>query len=168
MEQLQRRMAGHGILMIFATLLGGLVLWAKLLGGWEVRPGKIVKFDIPGTDEGWARAHTGPALNGMMVIAAAAVLPAAGLPEKRASRLGWIVVADGWANVLFYFASNMTKNRGLSFGPNKHGEQNIFSTIALAPAYLFGVLVTYALPVIGWKALKNRNGDGSGLAKFSD
>lgn len=163
MERLQRKMAGHGILMIFATLLGGLVLWAKLLGGWEIRPGKIVKFEIPGTDEGWARAHTGPALNGMMVIAAAAVLPATGLPEKKAARLGWIVVADGWANVLFYFASNFTKNRALSFGPNKHGEQNIFSTIGLAPAYLFGVLVTWALPVIGWKAIKNKSGTAASI-----
>ena len=33
METLQRKRAGHGILMIFATLLGGLVLWAKLLDG---------------------------------------------------------------------------------------------------------------------------------------
>ena len=155
METLQRKMAGHGILMIFSTLIAGLLLWIKLLGGWEIRPGKIINFDIPGTDEGWARAHTGPALNGMMVIAAASVMPHTGLPEKTASRLGWIVVADGWANVLFYFASNWTENRALSFGPNKHGKQNIFSTIALFPAYLFGVLVTVAMPIIGWKALKN-------------
>jgi hypothetical protein len=80
--------------------------------------------------------------------------PATGLPVKRASRLGWIVVADGWANVLFYFASNLTKNRALSFGRNKHGEANVWSTVGLAPAYLFGVLVMYALPVIGWKALQ--------------
>jgi hypothetical protein len=91
---------------------------------------------------------------------AAVAQPATGLPAKRASRLGWIVVADGWANVLFYFAANLTKNRALSFGRNKHGEANIWSTIGLAPAYLFGVLVTYALPVIGWKALHNgRSGE---------
>ena len=80
--------------------------------------------------------------------------PATGLPVKRASRLGWIVVADGWANVLFYFASNLTKNRALSFGRNKHGEANVWSTVGLAPANLFGVLVMYALPVTGWKALQ--------------
>jgi styrene-oxide isomerase len=28
-------MAGHGILMIFSTLIAGLVLWAKPLGGWD-------------------------------------------------------------------------------------------------------------------------------------
>ena len=91
----------------------------------------------------------------MMVIAAASVMPHTGLPAKTARSLGWIVVADGWANVLFYFASNFTENRSLSFGPNKHGKQNIFSTIGLLPAYVFGVLVTIAMPIIGWKALKN-------------
>ena len=165
METLQRRMAGHGILMIFSTLIAGLLLWMKLLGGWEVKPGKIVTFDIPGTDEGWARAHTGPALNGMMVIAAATVMPYTGLPKKTASRLGWIVVADGWANVLFYFAANLTENRALSFGANKHGKQNIFSTIGLLPAYVFGVLVTVAMPIIGWKALTNTRSIGKAVTK---
>ncbi|WP_235672940.1 styrene-oxide isomerase StyC [Mycolicibacterium hodleri] len=167
MEELQRKMAGHGILMIFSTLLAGLVLWAKLLGGWEIRPGKIVKFDVPGTDEGWARAHTGPALNGMMVIAAAGIMPMTGLAEKKAARLGWIVVLDGWANVLFYFASNLTENRALSFGPNQHGKHNVFSTIGLAPAYLFGVLITYAMPVIGWNALKNAKSARGAVAAIS-
>ncbi|MFE2120061.1 hypothetical protein ACFW9U_05360 [Rhodococcus aetherivorans] len=41
------------------------------------------------------RTHTGPALNGMMVIAVASVMPHTGLPIKTARRLGWIVVADG-------------------------------------------------------------------------
>jgi len=57
--------------------------WMKLLGGFEVVPGKIVKFNLPGTEEGWRRAHTGPALNGMMLIATAAVLPAVQMDEKK-------------------------------------------------------------------------------------
>src|SRR5262245_61816752 len=54
MQSRQRTMAGHGILMIFSTPIAGLVLSAKPLGGWEVRPCKIVKVNVPGTDEGWA------------------------------------------------------------------------------------------------------------------
>jgi hypothetical protein len=50
-------MAGHGILMIFSTLLAGLVRWAQLLAGWESRPGQAIKFNVAGTGEGWARAH---------------------------------------------------------------------------------------------------------------
>lgn len=159
MEKLQRKMIGHGILMFSTMLFAGVGLWSKLLDGYEIYPGKIINFKIPGTDESWRKAHTGPALNGLMVLATAAILPKTGLSEKRAARLGRIVVADGWGNVAFYLSGNFTENRVLSFGPNKWGRQNIFSTIGLAPAYLFGVLNCYALPVIGWNALKNaKNG----------
>jgi hypothetical protein len=149
-----QRMTGHGILMIFTTLLFGLGLWMNLVGGFELIPGYILQFNVPGTPAGWARAHVGPALNGMMVIAVAVVLPGLRFPEKTAQRLGWIVVADGWANVVFYLFSNFTPNRGLSFGPNKFGPADIFSVIALAPAYLFGVLAMGALFMIGMRALR--------------
>lgn len=151
---LRRRMSGHGILMILCTLLFGLGLWMNLLGGFEIYPGKLIRFDVPGTAEGWARAHIGPALNGMMVIAVAFVLPQLEFSEVTARRLGWIVVGDGWANVIFYFFSNFSANRGLSFGDNTFGAGGLFSAIALAPAYLFGVLAIGALFMIGWQALR--------------
>ena len=146
---LQRKMAGHGILMIFSTLLFGVGLWMHLVGGFEIVPGYIVHFNVPGTPEGWAKAHTGPALNGMMVIAVAFVIPMLDFADKTAKRLGYIIVLDGWANVSFYFFGNFTPNRGLSFGDNKYGEADIFSTLALGGAYLFGVLALIALFIIG-------------------
>jgi len=154
-NDLQKKMAGHGILMIFFTLAFGVALWMHLVGGFEIIPGHILHFNVPGSPEGWARAHVGPALNGMMVIAVAFVLPGLGFAEKTARILGWTVVADGWANVVFYFFSNFTPNRGLTFGPNKYGDGDVFSSIALAPAYLFGVLALIALLIIAWKALKS-------------
>jgi styrene-oxide isomerase len=149
-----RKMAGHGILMIFCTLLFGVGLWMHLVGGFEIIPGYIIQFHIPGSPEGWAKAHAGPALNGMMVIAVAFVLPSLGFAEKTARLLGWTIVLDGWSNVCFYFFSNLSPNRGLTFGANHFGPGDIFSVIALAPAYLFGVLALAALFVIGYQALK--------------
>lgn len=149
---LQKKMAGHGILMIFSTLLFGVGLWMHLVGGFEIIPGYIVHFDVPGTPEGWARAHTGPALNGMMVIAVAFVLPMLAFTDKTAGWLGAIIVLDGWANIAFYFFGNFTPNRGLSFGDNKYGEADIFSTLALGGAYFFGVLALVALFIIGRRA----------------
>eukprot|EP00456_Euglypha_rotunda_P039773 TRINITY_DN3065_c0_g1_i25.p1 TRINITY_DN3065_c0_g1~~TRINITY_DN3065_c0_g1_i25.p1 ORF type:complete len:179 (+),score=40.71 TRINITY_DN3065_c0_g1_i25:314-850(+) len=156
----QRKMAGHGILMIFSTLAFGVGLWMHLVGGFEIVPGYIVHFNVPGTPEGWAKAHTGPALNGMMVIAVAFVLPLLRFSEKAAHWLGWIIIADGWSNVGFYFFGNFTPNRGLSFGDNKYGEADIFSTLALGPAYFFGVLALGALFVIGLQAFKNKAPEG--------
>jgi len=153
-KSLQRKMAGHGILMIFCTLLFGVGLWMHLVGGFEIVPGYILHFTVPGTPEGWARAHSGPALNGMMVIAVAFVLPMLQFQERTVARLGWIIVADGWANVGFYFFGNFTPNRGLSFGDNRFGAGDLFSALALGPAYLFGVLALIALAIIGLKAFR--------------
>lgn len=164
---LQRKMAGHGILMIFCTLLFGVGLWMHLVGGFEIVPGYIIHFDVPGTPEGWARAHTGPALNGMMVIAVAFVLPMLDFAAKTATRLGYIIVLDGWANVVFYLFGNFTPNRGLSFGDNRFGEADIFSTIALGGAYLFGVLALGALFIIGRQAFKV-TGRGNSEAQTSN
>jgi len=151
---LQRKMFGHGALMILSTCVFGLFLWMKIVGGFELVPTVFWHFHIPGTEDGWAKAHIGPALNGMMVVAIAVALPVIGFPEKTANRLGWIVVLDGWSNVCFYFFSNFDNTRGLSFGSNKLGHTNIFGIIALGPAYLFGVLVIVALAIIGWRAIK--------------
>jgi hypothetical protein len=149
MKAQQRKLVGHGILQIACTLLFGVGYWMKLVGGFEVVPGKIWHFNVPGSDEGWRRAHTGPALNGMMVIAAAAALPMVNLPEEQAKKLTNIVMLDGWSNVLFYFFGNFAPSRGLSFGPNKHGKTNVFGILALGPAYLFGVLGLWALFKLG-------------------
>ncbi|AWK76139.1 hypothetical protein CBI38_31980 (plasmid) [Rhodococcus oxybenzonivorans] len=163
MKTLERKMYGHGVLMIFSTLVFGLFLWMNLVGGFEIVPGYIIHFNIPGSPEGWAKAHMGPALNGMMVIAVAVVLPRLAFPLKTAKRLGYIVVLDGWSNVCFYFFGNFAPSRGLSFGSNRLGETNIFGIIALAPAYIFGVLALGALAIIGWKALRQNTAEDRAL-----
>lgn len=153
-HQLQYRMAGHGILMIFSTLVFGVFLWMNLVGGFEIVPGYILEFNVPGTPEGWARAHTGPVLNGVMVIAVAFVLPMLDFEERTAKILGYIVVLEGWANVNFYFFGNFAQNRGLSFGDSRLGPGDFYGVLALGPAYLFGVLALGAMFIIGWRAFK--------------
>jgi hypothetical protein len=149
MNNFQRVVAGHGVLMILCTLLFGVGFWMSVLGGFELVPGVMLEFNMPGTPEGWRKAHTGPALNGMMVLAVAVVLPMLTFEEKKSRILAWIVVADGWSNVGFYFFGNFAINRGLSFGDNKFGEADIYSTLALGPAYIFGVLAIVALFMMG-------------------
>lgn len=153
-RELTKKIAGHGILMILASLVFGVGLWMHLLGGFELVPNYILHFEVPGTAAGWVRAHVGPALNGMMLIAVAFVLPTLDFPEKTARRLAYIIVADGWSNVIFYSFSNFSQNRALSFGPNRFGEADPFSVIALAPAYVFGVLAIIALFMIGARAFR--------------
>jgi len=146
-------MVGNGVLMIFAALLGGLGLWIYLLGGFELVPGYILSFQLPGTADGWQRAHTGPVLNGLMVIGVAFGLPFLDFSQKMARILGWVIIFDGWSNTGFYFFSNFSPNRGLAFGISRLGHSDIFSVLALAPAYVFGVLAMIALVVIGYRAI---------------
>jgi len=150
---LRRVMIGHGALMIFSALVGGLGLWAYLLGGFEIVPGYVLSFQLPGSADGWTRAHTGPVMNGLMVIGIALGLPFIGFTDRWAKLLGWTIVLDGWSNTGFYFFSNFSPNRGLAFGPSRLGPSNVFSFLALAPAYLFGVLAMVALVIIGWRAI---------------
>lgn len=146
-------MFGHGSLMILSALVGGLGLWCFLLGGFEVIPGYIIKFNLPGDAPGWVRCHTGPVANGFMVILTGLGLPYLDLPDSTAEWLGWIVMMDGWSNVGFYFFGNWSPNRGLAFGKSRLGPSNLFSVMALGPAYFFGVLAMGAFGYIGYHAL---------------
>lgn len=155
MNNLTKQMMGHGILMILSTLIFGVGLWISLVGGFEIYPGYIFEIDLPGTPEGWARSHVGPALNGLMVFVAALSLKYLSFSEKKITILAWIVILEGWSNIIFYFFSNFSQNRGLTFGDNIFGSGDVISFIALAPAYLFGVLAIFALFIMGINLLKS-------------
>lgn len=151
-SKLQIQMAGHGVLMIFCTLLFGIFFWMYIVGGFEILPGLFFEFQLPGSEDGWRRAHSGPAMNGMMVIAVAIVLPYLKFASKNEKILGNIIVLDGWANVGFYFFGNFAPNRGLMFTEGRLGSADIFSALALGPAYFFGALALIALLIIGVRA----------------
>lgn len=161
---LQYRMAGHGVLMIFCTLLFGVLYWMYLVGGFEIVPHVFFEFQLPGTADGWRRAHSGPAMNGMMVIAVAFVLPYLQFSQLKEKVLGSIIVLDGWANVGFYFFGNFSGNRGLTFMDSRLGPGDIFSALALGPAYFFGALAMIALLIIGFQAFKVARGTAAAPA----
>jgi len=151
---IQRVMVGHALLIMLSTLLVGLTLWASLLGGFEIYPGFVFNFQLPGTAEGWARAHRGIPMNSLMVLGFALIINRLGLKESKKSQYGWVIIFTGWANTVFYIASNFSSNRGLSFGANKFGEGDFYSFLALAPAYLFGVLSMGVICILAIKALQ--------------
>ena len=152
---LQWTMIGHSMLIMLMTLVVGLGLWMSLLGGFELVPGYMLNFQLPGTPEGWARAHRGIPLNSLMVLAIALVLPHLAFGEAVQQRIAWIMIGTGWANTVFSIAANFSANRGLSFGANHFGFGDLAATIALAPAYLFGVLSMGVIAVIARRAFRN-------------
>ena len=83
-----RNMIGHSAVVIFIALLAGWGLAMSLIGGFEIFPGYILPFEIPGDSSAWARAHTGGLLNGLLVLAFAWVLSSLNLDEKKVSMFG--------------------------------------------------------------------------------
>lgn len=152
-KPIQKVMIGHGLLMMFVALAMGLVLWVSLLGGFEIYPGYILHFNLPGDSEAWARAHRGIPMNSLMVIAFAFAIGGLGFSPKVESLLAKLFICTGWANTVFYVAANFSQNRGLSFGDNRFGVGDLFSWLALAPAYVFGVLSMGAILFVAWKCL---------------
>lgn len=153
LKDTQKKWFGHGVLMMLVTLLGGVGYWMFIVGGFEIIPGYIIEFQLPGSEHGWKQLHSAPALNGLMVIGVALVLPALDFKPATARLLGWLIVADGWANCLFYFAGNFSPNRALAYSETHLGPADIWSWIGLGPAAIFGAIAIVVMAIIGIRAI---------------
>lgn len=142
---LQKKMIGHGSLILFIGMLAGIGLLIGLLGGIELIPGRIVPLTIPGGTDAWVRTHIGGMMNGMLILLVAVMLSGLGFAETAARRMFWMLVGTGWANTLFYWAALFAPNRALSFADNKWGPSNLASIIGLGPALLFAVISLIAV-----------------------
>lgn len=148
MNTQQRRMVAHGAIIILIALASGFGLVMSLIGGFEILPGTILKFTIPGDPGAWARTHAGGILNGLLVIAGALVTHAMALPAQTASRLYWMLVGTGYANTVFYWGALFAPSRALTFGDNRLGETNLAGIIGFAPALVFAFVTMIAMVIL--------------------
>ena len=158
MERLQRIMIGNGLLVVLASMFAGFMLMFLLLGGIEIWPGKIVPLPIYGTSEGWVRAHTGGALNGILVIVIALALPTLRLSPlmQRVTAYGFIYIA--WSFTLFYWLGNASGNRALTLGDSPLGESDIIGIIGFLPG-LPSVFLVVVLLAMAAKSVLSSSGD---------
>ena len=147
MERLQRIMLANGLLVILVAMLSGFMLMFSLLGGLEVWPESIVPISVYGTSDGWVRAHSGGAMNGLLVMAIALALPKLGLSQtlQKITAYGFIYVA--WSFTVFYWFGNAAANRALTFGDNALGESDLFGVIGFLPALPSVVVVVLLLGI---------------------
>ncbi len=148
MERLQRITLSHGFLVILVAMLAGFMLMFSLLGGLEIWPGNIMPVSVYGTSEGWVRAHSGGAMNGLLVIAVGLSLPKMGMSPalQRLTAYGFIYVA--WSFTLFYWLGNAAGNRALSIGDNPLGPSDIFGVIGFLPGLPSVVIVVLLLGLV--------------------
>ena len=141
----ERRMVGHGAVIMIFGLLAGFGLLMSLIGGFEVWPGTILVFELPGDASAWARAHAGGLMNGMMVMVGALLIWAMALDEPLAGRLYWMLVGAGYANTVFYYGGLLSATRALTFGDNSFGSTSVAGVIGLAPAFVFAFVTLIAM-----------------------
>ncbi len=157
MERLERIMIANGLLVVLVAMLAGFMLMFTLLGGVEVWPGKIIPLPLYGTSEGWVRAHTGGALNGVLVIVIALVLPKLRLSHfmQRFTAYGFIYIA--WSFTIFYWLGNASSNRALSMGDSPLGAADIIGLIGFLPGVPSVILVVVLLAVAAKAVLSARD-----------
>lgn len=156
MVALQRGMIGHAALIMLVAFAAGTGLLISLVGGVEVYPGAILAVDLFGSPESWGRAHLGGLINAILVIVVALLIPVVGFEAGRARRLGFLVVATGWANTLFFWLALLSPNRALTFGASRLGEGNWIGAIGLAPALVFTVVIIVVFIAIARQAFARR------------
>lgn len=152
MERLQRIMIGHGLLVLLASMFAGFMLMFSLLGGFEIWPGRILPIPTYGTSEGWIRAHSGGAMNGLLVIVVALALPKLALSELMQKLTAWGFIYVAWSFTVFYWLGNAAGNRALSIGDNPLGESDLIGIIGFLPG-LPSVFIVVVLLAIGAKGV---------------
>ena len=150
----QRRMVGHGAILMIIGLVAGFGLLMSLIGGFEVWPGSILSFDIPGDSGGWGRAHGGGIMNGLMVIIVALVMWGMAIEGVLAARLYWMFIGAGYANTIFYWGGMFAANRALTLGDNVFGETSIAGVIGLVPAFVFAFITLVATAMLARHAFR--------------
>ena len=157
MDRLQRIMLANGMLVILVAMLAGFMLMFSLLGGFEIWPGNTLHFSVYGTAEGWVRAHSGGAMNGLLVIAIALSLPKLNLSEAMQKFTAWGFIYVAWSFTVFYWFGNAAGNRALSIGDNVLGPSDVFGVIGFLPGLPSVIIVVVLLWIGARAALANKD-----------
>lgn len=115
-ERLRSLLIVHGALVFLAGLLAGFPFAFHVLGRVELWPiPGFIDVQVPGDYRGWRMAHLEGILNGLLLIAVAAVGAQLRLGERAARWAAWGLVVCGWGNVVASSIGPLAGVRGLSF-----------------------------------------------------
>ena len=143
MENYQKKLTGHALILLIIGLLAGFMLAFSLIGGLELLPTVFIGIPTFGTTEGWVRAHSGGIMNGLMLIAFAFIMPHCGLAVERLQLFAKGIIFAGWANTIFYWTGNASGSRALSFTDNALGTSNILGMVGYTLAVIAALLTIY-------------------------
>ena len=155
-EHLSKLVILNGLAVLFIGLVAGVMLVFAMLGGVGLWPLPIMEVDVPGTARGWTAAHVGGILNGVMIAVLALLMGQLEMAGKPAFWVGWGLIITGWANTIFYWAGNMSENRGLSVTATPFGPGDLAGALAFLGGG-FGMIFTFIAVILlaraAWKNL---------------
>ena len=125
-----KRVVFHAIFVLSIGLVAGLMLAFSLLDAVNLWPLPVWEVAIPGSDRGWAAAHVGGILNGIMLIVLIQLATKLDLSDRHFQLSAWSLIITGWGNTVFYWAGNIAPNRGLSVDDTVYGGADIWGILA--------------------------------------
>lgn len=159
MSRLEYLVVANGMAVLFIGLLAGVMLIFSLLDAVTIWPLPVWEVSVPGTTRGWSAAHVGGILNGVMIAGVALLMKYLELSDRRAFWVGWGMIITGWANTVFYWAGNVSANRGLSVSDTPYGPGDVAGAMAFLGGGLGMFFTLIAVAILGIVALeKSRDG----------
>ena len=146
-ERLSKLAIANGMAVLFIGLVAGVMLIFSMLGGVGLWPLPIAEVNVPGTTRGWTAAHVGGILNGVMIATIAVLMRHLEMIGKAAFWVGWGLIITGWANTIFYWAGNMSSNRGLSVAATPYGPGDMAGAVAFLGGG-FGMIFTFIAVIL--------------------
>ena len=116
-ERMQSTLIAHGALVFLVGMASGFPLAYVIIEKivlWPI-PGAI-DWTPPGDVRGWRMAHLEGILNGLTLIAIAAVGDRLTLSRKGANAIGWALIVTAWGNMIASVIGPIFGGRGLEFG----------------------------------------------------
>ena len=141
----QRLLVEHGALVFLLGLAAGFPFAIEILGRFELWPipGSIT-IDMPGDVRGWRMAHLEGVLNGLLLIAAAAVGPLLQLSVRGARWVTGGLLVCAWGNILASWLGPLSESRGLAFsGPTWNSV--VYLLFVAAIVGVFGAMIALYL-----------------------
>ena len=116
-RRLRRLLVAHGALVYLVGLAAGFPFAFFELGKitlWPL-PGTVT-VAIPGDVRGWRMAHLEGILNGLTLLAVAAIGGELRLSARAYTVVAWALVVTAWGNTVASVLGPLTGGRGLEFG----------------------------------------------------
>jgi len=148
-QALQRRLIGHGALVMLLGFVFGFGFLFFLIGRIELWPiPGAVDVQLPGSLKAWRMAHLEGVINGLILWILAAILPLIPAPERRLKTIATASIITAWT---FPIASVLDAlfpdSRGLAFGgpPTNLIAFFLFYVGVLAVIWVAGAIAYYCL-----------------------